>query len=294
MPGEPSMIKSQAIRVAAPAKINRFLHVHQQRSDGFHELKTYFQLIDLCDYLTFSVNRSGVVRVDNPTIDIDEKKDLCYRAAILLQQYTTQPLGVDIVVEKHIPDGGGLGGGSSDAAAVLVVLNRLWQLNLSEETLLSIGLSLGSDVPVFIYGKSVCAEGRGGIFVPDINAHVTGKEKFLIIKPNVQVATRKIFQSQRLTKRSGTGKIRDLDTASLIQSGENDFESVVFALYPSIFQVVERLSGYVKLHLTGTGACLYTVLDDVRKADRITCTLGSDCQAFVVNAIETSPLNDFK
>lgn len=282
------------LTVKSPAKLNTFLHVHQQRADGFHHLNTYFQLIDLCDEITFCTDNSGVIQVDNPTIDIPMEKDLCYRAAKLLQAYTDNPLGVTINVKKNIPDGAGLGGGSSNAATVLLVLNKLWKIGLSEEKLLQLGLQLGSDVPIFIYGKSTFATGRGEKFIAmDFNNPID-KKSIIVIKPNIHVSTAKIFQSEYLTKRSDTGTIRHLDIATLVSKGENDFTDVVFRLYPEISQVAKRLSVFSSAHLTGTGACLYTVLDDVKKADKITHAFGSDYQVFLVNAIEKSPLYKFK
>ncbi len=285
---------NNTITVLSPAKINTFLHVHQQRADGFHHLNTYFQLIDLYDEINFCTDNTGIIQVDNPGIEINIKNDLCYRAAKLLQNYTDNPVGVHIGVKKKIPDGAGLGGGSSNAATVLVVLNKLWHIGLSVEKLLQLGLQLGSDVPIFIYGKSTPATGRGEKFIDlDFNNPVK-KKSIIVIKPKVHVSTAKIFQSECLTKRSDEGTIRDLDIASLISKGENDFTDVVFRLYPEISQVAKQLSVYSSAHLTGTGACLYTVLDDVKKADKIIDTFGSDYQVFLVNAIEKSPLYKFK
>lgn len=277
----------------SPAKINTFLHVHQLRDDGFHNLVTYFQLIDLCDELTFDVNDSGVVRVDNPTINVAEVDDLCYRAAKLLQPYADDTAGVSITVAKNIPDGGGLGGGSSNAATVLVVLNNLWGLGLSQKKLLQLGLQLGSDVPIFIYGNSTLASGRGEEFIPTELSNLLDNQTIIVVKPPVHVATGKIFQSQLLTKRGDTGKIRDLDIARLITCTDNDFTPVVYSLYPEIAHAAERLERVSPAHLTGTGACLYTVLDDVKKADTIIRTL-DDCRVFVVKALRRSPLNEFK
>lgn len=277
------------IRVHSPAKINTFLQVHQRRNDGFHHLKTYFQLIDLCDELTFTINQTGIIRVTNPAVAIDETQDLCYRAAQLLHAYCPDK-GVIIHVEKHIPSGGGLGGGSSNAATTLVMLNKLWNVGLSQKQLLDLGLSLGSDVPVFIHGCSTYAEGRGEIF------HTTPKDKKLInqtvivANPRISVATAEIFNSPSLTKRIATGKIRDLDTVRY----HNDFETVVYTLYPEISQAAQRLSAYSTAYLTGTGGCLYAVLDDVKKADKIVHALGGDYDIFVAKTIEQSPLNEFK
>ncbi len=279
------------IRVASPAKINTFLHVHQLQNDGYHHLKTYFQLVSLYDYLSFTVDNSGIITVNNPSLSIAAEDDLCFKAAMRLKQQTGCQLGVSIEVEKNIPDGGGLGGGSSNAATVLRVLNKLWDLNLPEITLLTLALELGSDVPVFVYGLSTYAEGRGEKFIANVDAGLHENQTVVIVKPNIHVSTAKIFQSSRLTKREDTCKIPHLDTVLY----ENDFQSVVFALYPEISQVALRLSAYSKAHLTGTGACLYTVLDDVRKADKISQTLGEeDCEVYVVKALTQSPLNEFK
>ncbi len=292
------------LTVKSPAKLNTFLHVHQQRADGFHHLNTYFQLIDLCDEITFCTDSSGIICVDNPSINIPMESDLCYRAAKLLQSYaktdshtdkpTNKPMGVHISVKKNIPDGAGLGGGSSNAATVLLVLNKLWNIGLSEEKLLELGLQLGSDVPIFIYGKSTFATGRGEKFIPLDFDNPIDKKSIIVIKPNVHVSTAKIFQSEYLTKRSDKGTIRHLDITSLISKGENDFTDVVFRLYPEISQVAKQLSVFSSAHLTGTGACLYTVLDDVKKTDKISHTFGSDYQVFLVNAIKKSPLYEFK
>lgn len=287
-------VNQRGVTVLSPAKINTFLQVYQQRGDGYHDLFTHFQLIDLYDKLHFAVNDKGVIRVNNPQLTIQESDDLCYQAAQLLRADAKSNVGVTITVSKQIPAGGGLGGGSSNAATVLVVLNRLWNLGLSQEKLLQLGLRLGSDVPIFVYGKSTLAGGRGEKFSPLALPNPMENKKLLVVKPRVDIATAKIFQSERLTKRQDTGTIRDLDTAKLIRSGKNDFAPVVFQLYPEVAQVAKRLSVYSAAHLTGTGACLYMALDDVKKADKIIDALGRDCQVYLVNTIKQSPLNEFK
>lgn len=281
---------SHTIQVASPAKINLFLHIHQQRPDGYHELKTYFQLVDLCDTINLTPDNSGAIRVDNPTLSIPQHTDLCYLAAQALQAFCKTPRGVSIRVDKRIPDGGGLGGGSSNAATVLRVLNRLWETHLPETTLLQIGLSLGADVPIFLHGNSSYAEGRGEKFSPHMPNNILENQIIVIIKSKVHAATAQIFQSPSLTKRPEAGKIRDLDTVCY----QNDFESVVYALYPDISQAAQRLSAYSAAHLTGTGACLYTVLDDVKKADKISRALSCDYKVFITKPLSTSPLNEFK
>lgn len=278
------------LSVLSPAKINVFLHVHQRRADGFHDLKTYFQLIDLCDTLTFDVNNSGEIYVDNPQLAIPPQADLCHRAARCLQPFCPTRCGVSIRVDKRIPDGGGLGGGSSNAATVLRVLNRLWKIHLPEAKLQRLGLDLGADVPIFLHGKSCYAEGRGEKFSSHMGSHVLHRQIIVIVHPRVHVSTVEIFQSPRLTKRPAAGKIRHLDTVCY----QNDFQSLVFARYPEISQAAERLAVYAKPTLTGTGACLYTVLDDVKKADTISRALGRDYDVFVVKPLSESPLNEFK
>lgn len=283
------------MKVLSPAKINTFLHVHQQRADGYHELLTHFQLIGLYDELIFKIIDSAEIIIDNPAIDLMPEQDLCYQAARVLQRLSGCKKGVVIKVLKRIPAGGGLGGGSSNAATVLVVLNRLWRLNFTQDQLLRIGLSLGSDVPVFIYGLSTLATGRGEIFHQDENNNLLQNKMVILIKPTVSLSTAKIFHSQLLTKRPGTGKIRHLDTKRLIRSGENDFERVVFPLSPEVSQCVKLLATIgVTLHLTGTGACLYTVLDEAGKADKIIDALGRDCRYWLVNTLTTSPLKAIK
>ena len=282
------------VTIFSPAKINTFLQVYNQRADGYHDILTHFQLVDLCDELIFSVNDTGVIRVYNPAISINEVDDLCYRAALSLKQHGEKYLGVNIFVNKNIPDGSGLGGGSSNAASVLMVLNKLWNLSLSKNKLLALGLALGSDVPFFIHGQSTLAKGRGEVFVSNSANNLIENKLVIIVKPNQRVLTREIFQSGLLTKRGDIGKICDLGTARLIQSGENDFASVVYRLYPSVYKAFKRLSDDYPAYLTGTGSCVYTVLDDDKKADKIIRDLSGDYKTFLVKAISESPLNRFK
>ncbi|MBS9778422.1 MAG: 4-(cytidine 5'-diphospho)-2-C-methyl-D-erythritol kinase [Gammaproteobacteria bacterium] len=280
--------------VKSPAKINTFLHVHQKRPDGFHELFTYFQLIDLCDKVSFVVNEAGHITVSNPAIGIPEEQDLCFRAAKLLQEEAHCDLGVDIVIDKFIPDGGGLGGGSSNAATVLVVLNKLWKLNLTEEVLLSLALGLGSDVPFFVYGKNTFARGRGEVFEKNISSDLFENKAIVVVRPEVRVSTAKIFHSKLLTRRKGVGIIRSIDTERQITCGENDFQNVVFSLYPSVCESHKELSKYSKAFLTGTGSCVYAVLDNVEKAYKIAQKLSVDFDVRVANALSKSYLNEFK
>ena len=176
----------------APAKINLFLHITGQRADGYHLLQTVFRLLDFYDTIQLKPTQDGAIKRVNNIIGVPADQDLCVRAAKLLQQYSQCPLGVEIIVEKRIPMGGGLGGGSSDAATVLLALNRLWQLNLSRAQLLSLGLQLGADVPFFIYGTNAWAEGVG----EQLQTISLKEAYYLVLTPDVHVSTAQIFANK--------------------------------------------------------------------------------------------------
>ncbi len=274
-----------AIVAHSPAKLNLFLHVHQQRADGFHNLQTYFQLIDLCDVIHFSQTDKATITVDNPSIDGPMQADLCYRAAELLRPYAESRAGVSIAVNKRIPAGGGLGGGSSNAATVLKVLNRLWNIHLPQKKLLALALELGSDVPIFIHGHSSYARGRGEVFTDHLAANLFERQLFCLIKPNCHVATAEIFQSPLLKKRPGGEQPPQLDTVLF----ENDFEPVVFSRYPAIADIAEQLAPITPVHLTGTGACLYGLIDNAEQFKRIRESLDRQHDCFLVRGIAHSP-----
>lgn len=280
---------SNTLQLKSPAKINLFLLLFEKRSDDFHELMTLFQLIDLCDEIEITLTQTNDISIDNPKVNCPLEEDLCYRAAILLKQYANVQTGAHIAVNKRIPQGGGLAGGSSNAATVLVGLNQLWQLNLPCRILLKLALKLGSDVPVFVYGKSTLASGRGEIFLPTDNKMLVNNKNIIVINPNVAVSTKEIFSAKQLTKRSQALTMCDLNTVRFV----NDFTATVFDKYPNIAAIVNQLHDILPLHLTGTGSSLYSVLDDDKKADRIVSDLQGDYQAFLTKAIAKSPLYDF-
>jgi 4-diphosphocytidyl-2-C-methyl-D-erythritol kinase len=237
----------------APAKLNLFLHVTGRRPDGFHDLQTVFQLIDLHDDLRITVREDGeIVRPKGPA-GVPEESDLVVRAARALKAASGTPLGASIQVIKRIPMGGGLGGGSSDAATTLLALNHLWRTGLTPENLASLGLALGSDVPVFVRGSSAWAEGRGEVLEP-----VGLPERwFVVVHPGVHVATAPVFQAPELTRNSPKLTMRAFLEAGARAAGRNDCESVVRARFPEVADALDWLARFGSARLTGTGACVF-------------------------------------
>jgi 4-diphosphocytidyl-2-C-methyl-D-erythritol kinase len=269
-------------RQSAPAKLNLFLHVNGRRADGYHELQTVFQLIDLCDEVRVAVREDGRIVRDPPPDDVllaglADAEDLTVRAARLLQQASGARLGASIHVTKRIPAGGGLGGGSSDAAAVLRALNGLWGLHWPPARLAELGLMLGSDVPVFVHGESAFASGRGEVLTP----LALPPRWFLIVHPGVSVATREIFAAPDLTRDTAPLTIRALPP----DGGHNDCESVVRARHPEVDQVLTHLAPHAA-RLTGTGACVFTAFEKRERAERLAHSLPAAWRSFVVRGLQ--------
>jgi 4-diphosphocytidyl-2-C-methyl-D-erythritol kinase len=268
----------------APAKLNLFLHVTGRRADGYHELQTLFQLIDLCDELTLSVRADGVIeRLAGPE-GVEPEADLTVRAARALQAATATPLGASIRVRKRIPLGGGLGGGSSDAATVLLALNELWECGLSEGDLAALGLPLGADVPVFVRGSSAWAEGVGERLTP-----VTLPEAwYVIVHPRVPVSTTRVFQSPELTRNSPLITIR----AFFESGGRNDCEPVVRSLCPEVAEAMQWLERYAPAHLTGTGSCIFAACESAIEAERLAARVPERWSSYVAHGLNTSPVQE--
>ena len=274
----------------APAKLNLFLHVTGQRADGYHDLQTLFQIIDLCDELAFEIDRSGVIaRVDDaasapgPLAAIPSAEDLCVRAATLLRAKAGDPaLGVRIRLRKRIPLGGGLGGGSSDAATTLLVLNRLWACGLSVTQLAELGLTLGADVPVFVQGESGLGEGVG----ERLTALALPERWFLVLHPGVSVPTRDIFQASELTRNSPILTI----PALLASGGRNDCEPVVCKRYPQVAEALDWLGRFAPSRLTGTGSCLFASFDSAAAAERVAARVPDVWRVWVARGLSHSPL----
>jgi 4-diphosphocytidyl-2-C-methyl-D-erythritol kinase len=266
----------------APAKLNLMLRITGQRSDGYHLLQTVFQFIELCDWITFHPVNDGRVSLLKPIPGVPEADDLTVRAARLLQAETGCEQGTCIEVKKNLPMGGGLGGGSSDAATTLVVLNELWGLHLSIEKLMKLGLTLGADVPVFVYGHAAWAEGVGEklerIDIPE--------QWFVVIKPDCHVDTREIFLSKDLTRDSKSIRIADF----IAGQHQNDCLGVVRERYQSVKDALVDLSEFSEARLTGTGACVFAQFDSEKAAASAYRSLQGDWRAYLVKGVNESPL----
>ncbi|WP_455198841.1 4-(cytidine 5'-diphospho)-2-C-methyl-D-erythritol kinase [Kaarinaea lacus] len=274
----------------APAKINRFLHITGRRADGYHELQTVFQFLDIADQLRFRVRNDGrVTRVnDIPGIPADE--DLVVKAARLLQQDTGCAEGADILVTKKLPMGGGLGGGSSDAATTLVALNELWELGLDVDHLAGLGLQLGADVPVFVRGRSAWAEGVGEILEPVILA----EPWYLVLVPEVSVSTADLFNDPRLTRDLPPIKIRDFlaapDREAFCGQCSNVFEPLVRDRYRDIDEAINWLGKYSPARLTGTGACVFATFEEESRAREVAEQVRGRWGVIVARGCNRSPL----
>jgi 4-diphosphocytidyl-2-C-methyl-D-erythritol kinase len=270
-------------RWPAPAKLNLFLHVSGRRADGYHELQTLFQLIDLCDSIAISVREDGrIERPDGPA-GVTPEEDLVVRAAHTLRQATGTRLGATLKVHKRIPLGGGLGGGSSDAATVFLALNHLWGTGLSLDELAALALPLGADVPVFVQGSSAWGEGIGERLTP-----VTLPARwYAIIHPGVGVSTREVFQSAELTRNSPLITIR----AFLDSGGRNDCEGVVRARAPEVAEALDWLARFAPARLTGTGSCVFAACESAAQAERLAAQVPDRWASFVAAGLNTSPVH---
>ncbi len=266
----------------APAKLNLMLRITGRRSDGYHLLQTVFQLLDLTDELKFTPLPEDVVRLQNPIPGVPEDEDLTVRAAKLLKRESGCREGVSIQINKRLPMGGGLGGGSSDAATTLVVLNQLWGLGLSLEKLMQMGLSLGADVPVFVFGKAAWAEGVGEKLVE----MEIPESWYVIIKPDVHVDTGEIFSNKNLTRDSKPIKICDF----LAGHGGNDCLDVVRRKYQEVDEALKKLEVFSQARLTGTGACVFAEFADELSAREAAGSLSGDGRVFVAKGQNVSPL----
>ena len=237
----------------APAKLNLFLHIVGRRPDGYHELQTCFQFVDLCDEITVDVRADGQIGRAFDIPGLPESADLCIRAARALKEASGSPLGADISLLKRIPIGGGLGGGSSDAATCLVALNRLWGIHWPTHRLAALGLKLGADVPVFVQGRVSWAEGVGERLTPLYPPRAPAERIYLILKPNVSVSTAEVFQDPELTRNSAPITIHGF----LASGGRNDCLGVVRRRYPEVAHALDWLSLFGSARLTGTGACVF-------------------------------------
>ncbi|MEZ9042343.1 MULTISPECIES: 4-(cytidine 5'-diphospho)-2-C-methyl-D-erythritol kinase [unclassified Vibrio] len=269
----------------SPAKLNLFLYITGRRDNGYHELQTLFQFVDFGDELTVTANSetsSITITPEIPGVALED--NLIWKAATALQQYTSTSFGADIELKKVLPMGGGIGGGSSNAATVLVALNYLWQLNLSDDQLAEIGLKLGADVPVFVRGHAAFAEGVGEQLSP-----ANPDEKwYLVAKPQVSIATADIFKHSELTRNTPKRALATL----LEQEYVNDCEKIVRMLYPEVDKQLSWLLQYAPSRLTGTGSCVFAEFNSKKEAELVREQLPDTVSAFVAKGRNISPLKE--
>jgi 4-diphosphocytidyl-2-C-methyl-D-erythritol kinase len=267
----------------APAKLNLLLRIVGRRADGYHELQTVFQFLDRADRLFFRVRSDGEVRREAGPAGVAEDADLTVRAARLLQTRAAPGAGVDIRIDKRLPMGGGLGGGSSDAATTLVALNRLWRIGLGEDTLVDLGLSLGADVPVFIRGRAAWAEGVG----ERLHALILPQPWYLVLTPDCHVSTGAVFSDPELTRNSPRITIADF----LAGDETNDCLAVVRRGYPPVdaaLRWLQQVCGQARL--TGTGACVFAAFERREAAESLLAQVPSGLSGFVARGRNRSPL----
>ncbi len=266
----------------APAKINLFLQITGHRDDGYHDLQTVFQFLDVSDELEFQITEVPHITHTRPPPGIPLDNEICLQAASLLQRECAVSAGVEITLSKRIPQGGGLGGGSSDAATALVALNHLWRLGLSLTDLAGLGLRLGADVPVFILGRAAWAEGVG-----ERLTEVFPEEPwYLLICPGVAVSTKKIFAQPELTRDSHPITIR----AFLDGQARNTLESIVRKLYPDVDRALTWLADYGRPRMSGTGSCVFLKITDPAEGEEILAAKPKAWSGFITRGLNTSPL----
>lgn len=269
-------------RYPAPAKLNLFLHVVGRRADGYHLLQTAFRLIDRCDWLRFSPRADARVKLARALPGIEENEELAVRAARLLQAEAGARQGVEIDIEKNIPIGGGLGGGSSDCATALAVLNRLWGLGLSGERLAAMALSLGADVPVFLFGGNAFAEGVGERLAP----LELPQAWYVVLAPPVAVSTSGIFAASELTRNSQTIKMASFSAGF----GRNDLEPVVCRRHAEVAVHLEWLRQFGDARLSGSGACVFAEFATEREARSVLSRMPAEMRGFAVRGLDRHPL----
>jgi len=274
---------AESLILSAPAKLNLMLHITGRRDDGYHLLETVFQFIDLADHIEFNANDEGSIERLPGNSPVDAEDDILVTTATLLQSRFRVDKGVSISIDKRIPIGGGLGGGSSDAAACLLALNRLWELDLSLDQLAGIGLELGADVPVFVRGRAAWASGIGEV----LQAIELEQPIYLVIDPKVAVSTAQIFAAQELTRNCDPLTIR----AFLRGSGRNVCEPVVRNLYPQVGAAIDWLSQYATARMSGTGACVFAAIDSLEQAEVVKSQVPRQWEAYITRAMNYNPVH---
>ena len=277
------------IRVPAPAKLNLFLHITSRRADGYHELQTIFQLIDLFDWLEFEQteysSENDAIHIDGLN-SVELQQNLIYKAVEILKPFAKAQTGLNIRLEKNIPMGAGLGGGSSDAATTLIIVNQLWQCGLSIDQLAALGLQLGADVPVFVHGRNAWAEGIG----EHLSFIDLDQKQYIIIKPECFISTQQLFSQKTLTRDTKPTKFCAYQLKP--SSFGNNFEPVARSLYPEVDVAMRYLDQFGTAKLTGTGACVFVEVTEKMNVSEV--LKHSPYKAYLVNSLNESPLIQFK
>ncbi|MBR5556561.1 MAG: 4-(cytidine 5'-diphospho)-2-C-methyl-D-erythritol kinase [Acinetobacter harbinensis] len=269
------------IRVPSPAKLNLFLHITGRREDGYHELQSIFQLIDLTDWLQFTQTVDldiSIAGLDS----VDLEHNLIYKAINLLKPYAQKISGLLIAIEKNIPMGAGLGGGSSNAASTLIVVNQLWQCGLTTEQLAALGLQLGADVPVFVHGRNAWAEGIG----EQLTFIDLDQKQYIVLKPDCFISTQLLFSQKTLTRNTKPSTFCAYQLKPF--NFGNNFTALAASLYPEVNEALQYLNQFGTAKLTGTGACVFAEVTRNMKIDEILAH--SPCKAYLVNSLDESPL----
>lgn len=274
----------------APAKLNLFLHVTGRRPDGYHLLQSVFQLVDYSDVLHFTTRTDGAICRTNTILGVPEHTDLVVRAARALQakiqiRSGQVCMGADITLEKKIPMGGGLGGGSSDAATTLLALNHLWNAGMTRTELMQIGLKLGADIPFFLLGANAFVEGIG----EELQAIETPARWFVVLEPGLAIPTAKIFSAGQLTHDTKTVRITDFSEAS-DNFGKNDLQDVVVALYPEVEQAITWLGRFGNARMTGSGSCIFSAYENEAQADEVLQKVPAQWKAWKARSLARHPM----
>ena len=272
------------IRVPAPSKLNLFLHITGRRENGYHELQSIFQLIDLCDWLEFEPRTDQEIHIEGLN-SVDLSQNLIYKATQILKPYAQTATGLSIRLEKNIPMGAGLGGGSSDAATTLIVVNQLWQCGLNTEQLADLGVQLGADVPIFVHGRNAWAEGIG--------EHLTfidlDQKQYIVLKPDCFISTQLLFSQKTLTRNTKSSKFCAYQLTPF--NFGNNFEPLARSLYPEVNEAMQYLDQFGIAKLTGTGACVFTEVTSDMNIDDVLAN--APCKAYLVNSLNESPIRHF-
>ncbi len=279
---QPSVCSAE-LSLPAPAKLNLMLHIVGRRADGYHLLETVFQFLDYADTLHFSARTDGKIILHTTIDGVAHEDNLIVRAARLLQARSKSTLGADIWLDKKLPIGGGIGGGSSNAATTLVGLNHLWKTQLSLELLAELGLSLGADVPVFVMGRAAFAQGIGEKLIPVI----LPEPWYLVAVPPVSISTAQIFSDPSLTRDTALTNIRTV----LKQGGHNDCQAVVERRYPEVHNALILLNKFVEARLTGTGSCIFGGFTKQCEAVKVATQISESLQSFVAQGANISMLH---